>query len=134
MRIQIDEVTGCWNWLGHTDPLGYGRIGKEMFGDGLAHRASYRLFVGQILAGLTIDHLCRNTSCVNPAHLEMVDKRENTLRGYGPTATNHRKTHCPRGHEFDMHNTYVNPTNGQRRCRKCHTARERERRLAKAQA
>jgi hypothetical protein len=28
-----------------------------------------------------IDHLCRETLCCNPEHLEAVTNRENTLRG-----------------------------------------------------
>lgn len=43
----------------------------------------YELLVGPIPEGLTIDHLCRNTMCVNPDHLEPVTHRENLMRGVG---------------------------------------------------
>lgn len=45
-----------------------------------AHRFVYELLVGPIPAGLTIDHLCRVTSCVRPDHLEPVTNAENVRR------------------------------------------------------
>ncbi len=65
------------------------------------------MVVGQIPSGLTLDHLCRVRNCVNPAHLEPVTHRENTLRGDGVTAINARKTSCHRGHPFAGENLYV---------------------------
>lgn len=52
--------------------------------------------------GRDVDHLCGVTLCVNPAHLEVVTHRTNILRGNSPQAANARKTHCPRGHPYDM--------------------------------
>jgi hypothetical protein len=64
---------------------------------------------------MTIDHLCRNTSCVRPDHLEVVTREENALRG----SRNAAKTHCDRGHEFTPENTYVPPSRDHRACREC---------------
>lgn len=113
---------GCWVWTAAQMSRGYGAIrvaGKVL----LAHRVSYELYVGPIPEGLTIDHLCRNPSCVNPAHLEAVTQGENVRRGKSPIAANARKTHCKRGHEFTPENTYVE-THG-RKCRACTLARRR---------
>lgn len=77
----------CWEWVG-SRRAGYGRmaVGRPA---GLprdtvitAHRIAYEMLIGPIPEGLVIDHLCRNKSCVNPAHLEAVSQRENVLRGY----------------------------------------------------
>jgi hypothetical protein len=74
--------------------------------------------VGPVPDGLELDHLCRNPGCVNPDHLEPVTHKENMLRGFNPSATNARKTHCHKGHFFDAENTYI-ATTGARRCRTC---------------
>jgi hypothetical protein len=66
---------GCWEWSGYRDLRGYGR-----FDSFLAHRIAYELTVGPIPIGLTLDHLCRNASCVNPGHLEPVSITENDRR------------------------------------------------------
>lgn len=114
---KFDRVDGCWIWKDKPSRLGYGRInigGRIRF----AHRVVYEMFIGKIPDGLVIDHLCRNTRCVNPKHLEPVSQRENLLRGFGVGGTNARKTHCINGHKFDKENTHICP-NGKRRCRKC---------------
>lgn len=46
-----------------------------------AHRFSYEVVKGKIPDGLVIDHLCRNSKCVNPDHLEPVTQKENIIRG-----------------------------------------------------
>lgn len=112
----------CWEWIGCGNGS-YGQFhkdGRHM----VAHRASYELFVGEIPAGMTLDHLCRNRRCVNPAHLEPVTQRANTLRGIGPSAKNASKTHCPRGHEYSGDNTYIH-AQGYRVCRACTLAQQK---------
>jgi hypothetical protein len=74
-----------------------------------AHRVGWQLLNENpnLTQGLTLDHLCRNCWCVNPAHLREVSGRENTLAGYGVGANNARKTHCLNGHKFTRSNTYI---------------------------
>lgn len=119
------EPGGCWTWQRHVQRNGYGTAwfnGRTR----LAHRVAYEVLVGPIPDGLTIDHLCRVKSCVNPAHLEPVTNRENNLRRPGSRVA----THCARGHEFGSENTrwekghYGFPT---RRCIQCHRDREKVR-------
>lgn len=118
-KIAVDE-NGCWNWTGYRFPNGYGythkRISRGVFRAAYTHRFVYELLVGPINA--TIDHLCRNRACCNPAHLEDVALRVNNLRGEGFAGQNARKTHCNRGHEFTPDNTRITPR-GTRDCLAC---------------
>ena len=109
---------GCWEWLGVLNAAGYGRFRTSDGRKVAAHRYSYELHVGLIPNDLTLDHLCRNRRCVNPAHLEIVTRGENTLRSDGVTARNAVATHCPNGHPYDTANTYHRP-DGNRGCRIC---------------
>lgn len=80
---------GCWLWTGRKLPFGYGRFSAN--GPHLAHRFSYEFFVGPIPQKLTIDHLCRVPSCVNPDHLEPVTLAVNVMRGNGYCARKYRE-------------------------------------------
>lgn len=107
----------CWLWVGDRNYGGYGRFsvkGKTR----MAHRLAYELAVGPIPCGQQLDHLCRVRNCVNPAHLEPVTGRENTLRGEGPTAQNSRKDVCPQGHPLQGDNLLYS-ARGERRCAQC---------------
>jgi hypothetical protein len=91
----------------------------------VAHRLVYEELVGPIPEGMELDHLCRNTSCVNPAHLEPVPHRVNVLRGVGPTAENAVKTECVNGHPLTGRNLCIRKEGG-RKCRTClYAARDR---------
>ena len=116
------SASGCWDWTGgkHTD--GYGVLGvkgKHWY----AHRFAYWHLVGEIPPGLTCDHLCRNRSCANPSHIEIVSNAENIRRGESPAARNLRKTHCVHGHAFSDENTYWRSDGTGRMCRACTRAR-----------
>lgn len=136
-RVQVQEGR-CWIWTGPKDRKGYGSISHKGRIIG-AHRATWELCVGPIPEGHQIDHLCRNTSCVNPEHLEPVTRSENVLRGNktGPRAG----PQCPHGHEMTEDNTSYDfsiAPRGIRRCRTCrreHARKNNKRRaLSKGRA
>lgn len=120
------SLDGCLEWTGSKKPNGYG----QFTADGrcyVAHRWLYEQRVGPIPAGMQLDHLCRNRSCVRLEHLEVVTPRENQHRGDSFSGINARKTHCPKGHPFDAGNTIIrsNQRAGRRECRACKNERRR---------
>lgn len=132
---RIDAAGDCWEWTGARHPRGYGEVRHEGR-KWRAHRLVWTLLVGEIPKGLEIDHLCRNTGCVNPDHLEPVTHGENMRRSPASqlgAAKVRAKTHCPQGHPYDEENTYVyGPRKTYRHCRACQRERWRERRGRKA--
>lgn len=94
------------------------------------HRVTYELLVGPIPDGLQLDHLCRVRGCVNPAHLEPVTPRENTLRGVGPNATAVRTNRCKYGHSLADAYTKASGSRGCRTCSKIRAAKSRQSRVA----
>jgi hypothetical protein len=133
MRKTEKRPDGCWIWTGKTNSRGYGLIrkGGRSSPEVAVHRVVYSELGGEIPEGLTLDHLCCNVACVNPAHLEPVTRRENTLRqirdgrAFDRGAAWRQKTHCPHGHAYDVENTYV--YRGKRNCRECKRQRGRAR-------
>lgn len=137
-KVRKTTSTGCWEWICALRH-GYGAFfyGRDESGKKIvrpAHRVSYELLVGPIPEGLEIDHLCRNTKCVNPAHLEPVTPKVNTLRGESPPAKHARKTHCKRGHAFTPENTRYQDKESEwgRICRACNRERLRNRKAKQA--
>jgi hypothetical protein len=63
---------GCREWTGIFDRYGYARYS----GRG-AYRLAYEQFVGEIPAGLTVDHMCFNPRCVEPSHLRLLTRAQN---------------------------------------------------------
>lgn len=122
---QVDAMGVCWEWTGAKMHKGYGTIsinGRTC----RAHRIAYESLVGPIPPGLVLDHLCRVHHCVNPDHLQPVTHRVNTFRSpIAPAVRNAAKTHCIKGHPFDVANTVV-PADGHRRCRQCQRDRDRD--------
>lgn len=125
-----DGVAGdCWIWTGSSSERSGSNTGArygEIMVNSVAtksHRAAYELIRGPIPEGLSLDHLCRQTLCCNPDHLEPVTHKENVLRGTSPAAKNAVKTHCKNGHEFTPENTYIRPDGAGRACRTCKLGR-----------
>lgn len=109
---RVEFTPTCWNWTGPLNHKGYG-----LFNGTSCHRFPYVWFVAQIPDGFTVDHRCLNKRCVNPAHLDAVSDSENRMRA---KLLRDQKTHCLRGHSFDV---FGRPYRGGRVCRECHRLR-----------
>ena len=117
-KLEPEPNSGCWLWLGARSPEGYGNVYvNAVRRPRRAHRVVYEIMRGSNPPGTQLDHKCRNTTCVNPGHLEIVSNRENTKRAFALRAA------CPSGHAYDAKNTYTDK-NGHRNCRACHRLNE----------
>lgn len=126
-EARVQRTAGCWIWPGApTKRGGYSQFnvnGRLVY----VHRWAYEHFVAPIGDGLVLDHLCKNPRCVNPAHLEVVTRGENSRRGDHAKLRNER---CPHGHPYDAENTvWRRSANGRphRRCRTCARLHDRAR-------
>lgn len=144
----------CWSWVGSRRKAGYGtflvpRDGRRVRGV-VAHRWAYESLVGPIPPGFHLDHLCRNTVCVNPAHLEAVSRAENQRRRLDPPPfrliraavpmpaptrepagrirrpVTAFRTHCKRGHEYAI-TGWARTGPNTRTCAACRAAEKRRR-------
>jgi hypothetical protein len=125
-----DVTTRCFTWTGGMA----GNYGVAYLGGASmpAHRVAWIIEHGSIPDGAWIDHLCRNTLCVNTAHLEPVPPAENNRRGllgFGLTGL------CRAGlHDITKPGSFYTWTNrghSYRRCKGCEQAREQARRPTK---
>lgn len=133
-KVDKDGPNGCWVWTAARCRDGYGVFSPRHSGQLKAHRFAYELLIGPIPDGLVIDHLCRNTACVNPAHLEPVTPKTNVLRGVSAAAQAKRRTHCIRGHEYTPENTSIYNGGNGRVGRRCLTCRREDMRVKRQRA
>lgn len=134
---RVDASGDCWQWTGDKNTnkygLSYGIVRTSKTERMVAHKFIYLQLVGEMPEGLQLDHLCRNTLCVNPDHLEPVTALINVRRcPWNAADMNRVKTHCKRGHEYSPENTRVR--DGSRQCVQCHRLAARRRYQARKAA
>lgn len=69
--------SGCWEWTKGRDTDGYGRFYSRSLEETRAHRAAFKLFLGEIPNTLLVRHTCHNPSCCNPKHLMIGTSKDN---------------------------------------------------------
>lgn len=118
----IRTDAGCLEFGGYIQH-GYGIacIGYSRF---KAHRRAWEEVNGPIPEGLTIDHVCRNTKCIEVTHLRLLTRAENTACSTRAEEAR-AKLHCPAGHPYEGDNLYIDKR-GARHCYTCTKARTKE--------
>jgi HNH endonuclease len=99
VKVDRGYDTLCWIWQPALNSHGYGQFienGRYY----QAHRYSYELFVGPIPDGHTVDHLCNQTDCENPDHLEAKTQGDNVRRSRHENFQAHANGTCTKGHEL----------------------------------
>jgi hypothetical protein len=73
----------CWWWTGALNRRthnGYGQIKIRIDGKAitfLAHRVAYEEWIGPIPEGMTVDHTCEVSYCINPGHFQLLPNNVN---------------------------------------------------------
>ena len=136
--VEPEPNSGCWLWTGdvaHQD----GRAVLTRYVDGKRRRLTAARFIweevnGPILNGLWVLHKCNVAACVNPDHLYLGTHKDNmrdVVRS-GIRLGEVRKTHCPRGHLYDLR--YFYGTRYTRICSTCNREKCRAYYLRKREA
>ena len=116
-KVIVNDVTDCWEWQGGKNNIGYGLIRDEKRMR-TAHRVSYEEHNNiQIPKNLVTMHSCDNPCCVNPSHLSLGTRSDNTrdminkgrgrpFGGIGMTGKTMPKTTCPYCNRIISNNVY----------------------------
>jgi hypothetical protein len=69
--------SGCWEFMGSKDSLGYGQMAVNRGRPWRAYRIAYEAWVKVPEPNVDICHRCDNPPCINPAHLFEGTRKDN---------------------------------------------------------
>lgn len=81
-KVQIADEDECWLWIGGVDAKKgkkyyYGAFRVTSRNKWRSHRFSYYIHNGSFDTSLEVMHICDNTLCVNPKHLQLGTHEDN---------------------------------------------------------
>lgn len=119
-KVLITPFHECWEWIGSKRGDGYGQFSIKRRAK-KTHQVSWFIHTGKWPTKWVL-HKCDNPGCVRPEHLyegtmqDNINDMVNRKRHYR-AVYNTQKTHCPKGHEYNLLNTKF--AYGRRHCRMC---------------
>lgn len=115
-------MTPCWPWrtVRKSD-------GRAIAGRTYAYILVWEAANGPLPEGLSLHHVCENSACVRPDHLEPITQAEHARLHLTEQNRNRKRTHCPSGHPYTPENTRIvkDKRGNYRACRTCLVAAKR---------
>jgi hypothetical protein len=99
----VDASGDCWLYAGNSPDKLYPVIVRSERGRKVSYKVARLLWaalVGPIPDDWWLDHMCRNTRCVNPDHMRPMSENDVPIRSDQPSGKRKAQRECKRGHLY----------------------------------